>query len=105
MRSKKVERHVVCKTETKRERFLQGALCKSHKNEAVVVVGHSDTLREMFINLKVIGFLDELKIKYGEIYKVTFRGGKGTLQKTPIRYWKCNASGCQKNGALDVKLK
>jgi broad specificity phosphatase PhoE len=105
MRSKQVDRHIVCKTETKSERFLQGALCKSHKNEAVVVVGHSDTLREMFINLKVIGFLDPLEIKFGEIYKVTFRGGKGTLQKTPIRYWKCDASGCQKNGALDVKLK
>ena len=105
MRSKQVTRHVVCKIETKRERFLQGALCKSHKNEAVVVVGHSDTLREIFINLKVIGFLDELEIKFGEIYKVTFRGGKGTLQKTPIRYWKCDASECHKNGALDVKLK
>jgi broad specificity phosphatase PhoE len=105
MRSKKVDRHVVCKTETKRERFLQGALCKSHKNEAVVVVGHSDTVKEMLINLKVIGFLDELEIKLGEIYKVTFRGGKGTLEKSSIRYWNCDASGCHKNGALAVKLK
>jgi len=105
LRSKKVTRHVVCKTETKRERFLQGALCKAHKNQAVVVVGHVDTIKEMLINLKVIGFLDPLEIKFGEIYKVTFRGGKGALQKPPIRYWKCGPSGCLKNGALKAKLK
>lgn len=105
MRSKKVERHVVCKTETKRERFVQGALCKAHKNEAIVVVGHSDTLREMFINMQVIQPRDPLEIKFGEIYKVTFQGGKGALQTSPIRYWNCDLSGCHKNGAFDVKLK
>ena len=105
MRSKKVERHIICKTETKSERFLQEALCKSHKDEVVVVVGHSDTVKEMLINLKVIGYLDPLEIKFGELYKVTFRGGKGTLQKPPIRYWNCNKSGCLDNGALDAKLK
>jgi len=105
MRSKKVARHVVCKTETKSERFLQGALCKAHKNEAVVVVGHIHTVKEMLINLKVIGFLDPLEIKFGEIYKVTFQGGKGILQTPAIRYWNCGPSGCLKNGALAVKLK
>ena len=105
MRSKKVDRHIVCKTETKRVRFLQGALCKSHKDEVIVVIGHVDTVKEMLINLKVIGYLDGPEIKFGEIYKVTFQGGKGTLQKPPIRYWNCNASGCLTNGALDVKLK
>jgi broad specificity phosphatase PhoE len=105
MRSKKVTRHIVCKTETKSERFLLGALCKAHRDEAVVVVGHSDTIREMLINLKVIGYLDELEIKLGEIYKVTFQGGKGTLDKSSIRYWQCDPLGCHKNGALAVKLK
>ena len=105
MRSKKVDRPVVCKTETKRERFIQGALCKAHKGDVVVVVGHADTIIEMLINLKIIGPRDGLEIKLGEIYKVTFRGGKGTLQKPAIRYWNCTPLGCLKNGALDVKLK
>jgi len=104
MRSKRVARHVVCKTETKRERFVQGALCKSHKDEVVVVIGHTHTIIEMLINLKVIGPRDGLEIKFGEIYKVTFRGGKGRLEKPSIRYWNCDASGCHKNGALAVKL-
>ena len=104
MRSKGVDRQVVCKTETKSDRFLQGALCKAHKNEVVVVVGHGDTVKEMLINLKVIRPLDDLEIKLGELYKVTFQGNKGTLEETPIRYWNCTASECLKNGALDVKL-
>lgn len=105
MRSKKVERHVVCKTETKSERFLQEALCKSHKDEVVVVIGHADTIKEMLINLNVVQHRVGFEIKLGEIYKVTFREGKGTLEEPSIRYWNCNASGCRNNGALDVNLK
>lgn len=104
MRSKGMGRQVVCKTETKSDRFLQGALCKAHENEVVVVIGHSDTVKEMLINLKVIGPLDGLEVKLGELYKVTFQGGKGILEEHPIRYWNCDASECHKNGALDVKL-
>lgn len=104
MRNKGVDRHVVCKTETKSDRFLQGALCKSHENEVVVVIGHSDTVEEILINLKVIGPRDGLKIEYGELYKVSFQDGKGELEKAPVRYWKCDASECYENGALDLKL-
>lgn len=105
MRSKGVTRHIVCKTETKSERFLQGALCKAHKNEVVVVIGHRLTVNEMLINLKVTGPRDGLEIKLGMLYKVTFHNGKGKLESPPIRYWNCDASECYKNGALDVKLK
>jgi len=105
MRSKGVDRQVVCKLETKSERFLQGALCKAHKNEVVVVVGHADTIDEMMINLKVVGPLDAPDIEHGKLYKVTFQNGKGKLEETAIPYWNCNASECPKEGALDVKLK
>ncbi|NIR48818.1 hypothetical protein GWN42_31535, partial [candidate division KSB1 bacterium] len=105
MTSKGVDRHIVCKTETKSDRFLQGALCKSHKNEVVVVIGHFDTVNEMLINLKAVGPRDGLEIKLGELYKVTFQGGKATLEEPPLRYWNCDASECHKNGALKVKLK
>ncbi|MDH5764025.1 MAG: histidine phosphatase family protein [Nitrospinota bacterium] len=104
MRSKGLGRQVVCKTETKSERFLQGALCKAHGNEALLVIGHSDTVEEMLINLNVIGPLDGFEIKLGELYKVTFQGGKGRLEETPIRYWNCDPLGCHKDGALAVKL-
>lgn len=104
MRSKGVDRHVVCKTETKSERFLLSGLCKSHKDEVVVVVGNTDTIDEMLINLKVVGPLDGFKIEYGELYKVTFQGGKGILEEPSIRYWNCDASDCYENGPLDVKL-
>ncbi len=104
MSSKRVDRQIVCKLETKSDRFLQGALCKSHKNEVVVVIGHADTVDEMLINLKAIGPRDGFKVKLGELYKVTFRDGKAKLEQPPIRYWNCDASECHKKGALDVKL-
>lgn len=103
MKSKGIDRHVVCKRETKSERFLQSALCKNHGNEVIVVIGHSLTVVEMLINLKVIGPRDPLKIEYGKLYKVTFQGGNGKLEE-PNRYWNCDASDCYPNGALDVKL-
>jgi broad specificity phosphatase PhoE len=104
MNSKKISRGVVCKRETKSERFLQSALCKKHKDEVVVVIGHALTVVEILINMKVIGPRDNLKVKYGELYKVAFKDGKGKLEG-PTKYWKCDASDCYANGALDVKLK
>lgn len=104
MRSKGVDRPVVCKTETKSERFLLEALCKSHKDEVVVVIGHHNTVDEMLINLKVVGPRDNFKIQLGELYRVTFQNGKGKLEETPMRYWKCDPSDCYEGGALDVKL-
>ena len=107
MRSKGLERHVVCKRETKSERFLLSALCKSHKDEVVVVIGHSDTLNEMLINLKVIHPLDNLDIELGKLYKVSFQNGKGQLEKPPFQYWKCGPTTdapCSKNGAMKAKL-
>ena len=105
MKSKGIDRQVVCKRETKSERFLQSALCKNHGKEVVVVIGHSLTVVEMLINLKVIGPRDPLKIEYGKLYKVTFKDGKGKMEGPAIPYWKCDASDCYANGALDVKLK
>ncbi len=105
MRSKKVERRIVCKSETKSERFLLGALCKAHKNEVVVVVGHAKTIREMLINLKAIHPIYDLKIELGKLYKVTFQDGIGTLEQPHIPYWKCENLACSENGAMRVELK
>ncbi len=105
MRDKGVERHVVCKTETKSERFLMEALCKAHRDEVVVVIGHHDTVKEILINLKVMGPLDVPELKYGVLYKVTFQNGKPHWIEPPVRYWNCDPSDCYENGALDVTLK
>ena len=104
MQSQGAERHVVCKTETKSERFLMSALCKEHKDEVVVVIGHDDTVNEILINLKVVSPLDAPKAQYGELYRVTFEGGKGKLEEPPMRFWNCDASDCYPNGGLDLKL-
>ncbi len=105
MNSKKLDRNVVCKTETKSVRFLESALCKSHKDEVVVVVGHLHTIEEMLINLKVIHPLDNIEIKMGELYKVTFnKDGNGKLEQPFTTYWECDVSDCYDGGAQDVKL-
>jgi broad specificity phosphatase PhoE len=105
MNSKKIERQVICKRETKSERFVQSALCKNHKNEVIVVIGHALTVVDILVNMKVVDPVNYLEIEYGKLYKVTFKGGKGKLDEKAIPYWNCDASDCHANGGLDVNLK
>jgi broad specificity phosphatase PhoE len=58
---------------------LCNALCSRHKNQTVLVVGHSDTIGQLF---SCLGITKTVYPEYGDLFIVTFLSGDAAFEKS-----------------------